>query len=406
MDEARWDMFFQLGMQAYQAGDFDQACQAFEVAVEEARLEQPAGLTLARSLNNLACALSHRGQLGASIALQEEALALSRQVLGEEHEVVAGGLLNLASDYAKCGRLAEAEALFQNALSRPCSPGIRVQALENLGQFYMAQEKLPEAAEIFQQLLSAQRDQPQNQAKTLHALTHIYDALGDLPRADASRSQTLQLIEDLWGAHTLAYAEVVANLAESLMQQQRLLHAAQMYGRAAQSFEQCVPEDDARLLGCRLGRLVALRESGQLDEAAQLGASLGDRIIDHRVSLGEISRRWLNEYALVLFLQQRYQEAAHLFERSLELPEELPMAARISIQFNLASAWMGAGDELAARKLLEKISGLAEEHLGGEHGMTLRIWAQLKELYRRSGQSSEEAAIDEKLTRYIRSPSV
>ncbi|MBT9584531.1 tetratricopeptide repeat protein [bacterium] len=395
MDEARWDMFFQLGMQAYQSGDFEQAREAFMVTVEEAAKIDPPDLHLARALNNLACALSQQGRLADSVALQEQALALSRDLLGEDHEVVAGGLLNLASDYGKMKRFAEAEALFLAALQRKTSQAVRIQALENLSQFYMAQEKLPETAQILQQLTPLLSDQPQGLARVLHSLAHVYDALGQTVQADAARSQTLQLIEQMWGNHTMAYGEVVANMGESLMAQGRLLEAAELYGKAARCLEQCLPKDDARLLGCRLGQLIGLRDGGRLEEAALLGAASSDG-----------SRRWLNEYGLVLFLQQKYDQAAQLFERSLELPEELPMAGRISVLFNLASAHMGAASRGKAQSILENISGLAEEHLGGEHGMTVRIWIQLRELYRLLERPDLERAIDEKLSRYTSTQSL
>ena len=389
MDEARWDMFFQLGMQAYQNGDWEQAREAFGVTVEEAAKSDPPDLHLARALNNLACALSQLGQLAESVRLQEQALVLSRNLLGENHEVVAGGLLNLASDYAKMQRFGEAEALFQSALQRPIAPAVRIQALENLSQFYMARDKLPEAIEILTELTTLVRDKPEGLARTLHSLAHLYDGTGQPAQADAARSQTLQLIEEMWGAHTLAYAEVVANMAESLMAQQRLAPAAELYAKAAAAFAQCVPADDARLAGCRLGQLIALRDSGQLDQAARVGQQSPDT-----------SRRWLNEYGLVLFLQKKYQQAADLFKKSLELPEECPVAVRISILFNLASAHMGAQDNDQALPILQNIAGLAEEHLGGEHGMTMRIWLQLSELYRQTGQTDQEQALDEKMSRY------
>ena len=143
------------------------------------------------------------------------------------------------------------------------------------------------------------------------------------------------------------------------------------------------------------GQLIGLRDGGRLEEAALLGAASSDG-----------SRRWLNEYGLVLFLQQKYDQAAQLFERSLELPEELPMAGRISVLFNLASAHMGAASHGKAQSILENISGLAEEHLGGEHGMTVRIWIQLRELYRLLERPDQERAIDEKLSRYTSTQSL
>ncbi|MBS2038386.1 tetratricopeptide repeat protein [bacterium] len=389
MNDDRWELFNQLGMQAYQNGEWDQAVQAFEVTVEEASQIDPPDMRMARALNNLACALSHSGRTAESVNLQEQALTLSHKLLGPDHEIIAAGMLNLASDYAKLGRIGEAEKLFQSALTREVAPAVRVQAMENLTQFYLAQQKLPEAAEILHQLVRLQSDNREGQAKALHMLTHIYDATGQKVQADTTRAQTLALIGELWGDKTLAYAEVVANMAESLMAQERLPEAAELYARAVPAFAGCVPADDARLAGCRLGQLICLRDSGQLDEAARVGADCPDQ-----------TRRWLNEYALVLFLLERYDEAGALFQKSLDLSEPLTQAGRTSILFNLGSAHMGARRFQEALPILENVAVLAEEHLGGEHQLTFRIWVQLRELYRILEQADGERAIGEKLARH------
>lgn len=389
MNDDRWELFNQLGMQAYQDGEWDQAVQAFEVTVEEASKLDPPDLRLARALNNLACALSHSGRTAESVGLQEQALTLSHNLLGPDHEIIAAGMLNLASDYAKMGRIAEAEQLFKSALTRQLAAPVRIQAMENLTQFYMAQQKLPEASEVLQELVRLQSDHREGQAKALHMLTHVYDATGQKLQADTTRSQTLALIEELWGDKTMAYAEVVANMAESLMAHERLAEAAELYARAIPAFAGCVPADDARLAGCRLGLLVALRDSGQLDEAAKVGADSPDR-----------TRRWLNEYGLVLFLQERFDEAAAIFKQSLDLPESMTQAARISVLFNLGSAHMGARRPEQALPILENIAVLAEEHLGSEHQLTFRIWVQLRELYRILEKPDGERAIGEKLARH------
>ena len=393
MNDDRWELFSQLGMQAYQNGEWDQAVQAFEVTVEEAIKLDPPDLRLARAFNNLACALSQQGRLAESVGLQEQALTLSHKLLGGDHEIIAAGMLNLASDYAKLGRIAEAEQLFKSALTRTTvSNEVRVQALENLTQFYMSQQKLPEASEVLQELVQLQRSNPGGQAKALHMLTHVYDATGQRLQADTTRAQTLALIEELWGEKTMAYAEVVANMAESLMVHERLTEAAELYAKAVFAFAGCVPADDARLVGCRLGQLICLRDSGDLEAAARLGEDSSDQ-----------SRRWLNEYGLVLFLQERFDEAAATFQRSLELPEEMSQPVRISVLFNLGSAHMGARRHPQALAFLENVAGLAEEHLGSEHQLTFRIWVQLRELYRILEQPDGERAIDEKLNRYTSS---
>lgn len=398
MEDARWDLFFRLGMEAYNRGDWPQAVEAFGVALEEARLQPEPDLRLARSLNNLACALGHLGRQSESIGLQEEALQLTRHLLGDHHELVAGGFLNLASDYARVQRYQEAEVLFEKALEcldRTDSRTLRLQALENFSQFYLAQQKLPEASGILRQLLTLQQGDEEARARLLHSLTHIYDALGEEALADESREETLLLIEKLWGPENLAYAEVVGNLAESLMAQNRPQEATKCFEKASRAFAACVPFEDPRRIGAQLGQLLCLRESGNLLEAARLGAEVLGNWPEGHPELG----RWLNEVGLVAFLAKDYPQAADYFARSLECSGQLPISTRISVSFNLGSAWMGAGDHTRAMQTLETCADLAEEHLAADHQMTQRIWLQLQELYRLTDQPQKESAIQQKLER-------
>ncbi len=377
MNEARWDVFFRLGMEAYQNGDYGQACEAFGGALDEVRQLDPPDLRLASTLNNLACALSQSGQVAPAIALQEEALGVTRQLVGDDHELVQAGLVALASDYVKLQRYGEAEALLLSALARGQQGPARKRAWDHLSQLHLAQDRLPEAARALTQLATELEQEPQELARVMHMLTHVYDALGDVEQADASRQSTLELIESLWGSANLAYAEVVASLAESVSAQQRFLKAAPLYARAWESFRQCVPEDDPRASGCLLGQLIALRDGGDLEGALELT----QRVVPGWTS-PTLRRRWLNECALVHILSGHYEQALPLLRQALDISDELTMPARISIQFNLASALFGAGRVEEARPMLENLEGLAEEHLGPDHALRQRIALQLQELLR------------------------
>ena len=373
MNEARWDTFFRVGMEHYQAGDFAQAAEAFAVSLEEARSLTPPDLRQARSLNNLGCCLSQLGQVGPAVALQEEGLAQVLQLLEPDHQLVAGARLNLASDYLRMERVAEAEGLYRQCLGGPLGQ----QACVGLSQYYLSQERLAEAAQVLSVGLKGSVDP----GPLLQMLTHIYDALGQLEAADESRQRLLELMERDWGKQTLAYADVVASLAESLAAQERLLEAADLYGQAAESFAACVPADDARLLGCLLGHLLGLRDGGRPELAQAFAES-----VDPGPFPTETQRRWINEVGLVYFLQQDYRRAREHFVRSLEIGQDLPMPVRISILFNLGSAEFGCGEVEAARRTFDNLSGLAQEHLPPDHPLCERI--RLQRLALQEGEPS------------------
>ncbi len=72
---------------------------------------------MATSLNNLAGLYDNQGRYSEAEPLLQEALAMSKRVLGDEHPDVATSLNNLALLYDNQGRYSEAEPLYQEALA-------------------------------------------------------------------------------------------------------------------------------------------------------------------------------------------------------------------------------------------------------------------------------------------------
>ena len=79
----------------------------------------PVGITgLATSISNLAVYLTAQGKYAESLTATEEALALRRQVLDEDHEQILQSLNNLAATLAKLGRYEEALDIHRDVLVR------------------------------------------------------------------------------------------------------------------------------------------------------------------------------------------------------------------------------------------------------------------------------------------------
>ena len=151
-------MYLQYGLALYpQArGLFEQALAVRRRVLGE---EHPATLT---SMNNLALTLSAQGDLAGARSLQEQVLAVSRRVLGEEHPDTLGSMNNLANTLRAQGDLAGARSLHEQALAvRRRVLGEEhpdtLTSMNNLAESLRAQGDLAGARSLGEQALAVRR---------------------------------------------------------------------------------------------------------------------------------------------------------------------------------------------------------------------------------------------------------
>ena len=113
-------------------------------------VEQRSELIGAERLNEQVAQLYQQGKFNAAIPLAEQALAIRKHILGENHPDVATSLNNLAKLYHDQGRYTEAEPLYQRSLQiREAQLGKDhphvATSLNNLAALYRAQGRYPEA---------------------------------------------------------------------------------------------------------------------------------------------------------------------------------------------------------------------------------------------------------------------
>ncbi len=138
------------------------AIEYYQKAVE---LQKELGLDidLAYTLNNLAFLYNNQGRYSEAEPLYQQALAIRRRLLGEEHPDVATSLNDLAYLYYNQGRYAEAEPLLQQALAirrrllGEEHPDVAT-SLNNLALLYNNQGRYAEAELLYMQALES-RDQ-------------------------------------------------------------------------------------------------------------------------------------------------------------------------------------------------------------------------------------------------------
>ncbi len=115
--ELQREMFTLLGRLYHQRGAYDQAVPLLEQAVALGRRTLGPSRELAQSLSDLGAARCENADLGAARAALEEALAMWRKILGEEHAETAVTYSELGRTLFDQGRLDEAEARFRSALA-------------------------------------------------------------------------------------------------------------------------------------------------------------------------------------------------------------------------------------------------------------------------------------------------
>ena len=161
-DDTTWDDENVSGAQLYQQGKYSEAEQAFRAALEAAEKLGPADTRVAVVLNNLASLCHNQRKLAEAQALYERALTIRRDALGQHYPMVAQSLNNLSSLYRELGRHEEAEQFSTQAVA--IAEGVfgpdhyRItNCLNNLGAVYAARGRYSDAEQCFQRTLSIRR---------------------------------------------------------------------------------------------------------------------------------------------------------------------------------------------------------------------------------------------------------
>jgi tetratricopeptide (TPR) repeat protein len=153
-------------------------------------------------LNQAGLFLYYQGRYGEAEPLYQQALAIMRERLGEQHPDTATSLNNLAGLYQAQGRYDEAEPLYQQALAiRKARLGEQhpdtAASLNNLAGLYQAQGRYDEAEPLYQQALAIMRErlgeQHPDTATSLNNLAGLYQAQGRYDEAEPLYQQALAI---------------------------------------------------------------------------------------------------------------------------------------------------------------------------------------------------------------------
>jgi tetratricopeptide (TPR) repeat protein len=205
----------------------------------------------ARSLNNLGALLQAMGDLPAARPYYEQALAIRKQALGEHHPDTAASLNNLGYLLQAMGDLPAARPYFEQALAitrqalgehHPDT----ARSLNNLGYLLQAMGDLPAARPYFEQALAIRKqalgEHHPDTARSLNNLGYLLQAMGDLPAARPYYEQALAIRKQALGEHHPDTARSLNNLGYLLQAMGDLPAARPYFEEALAIYKQALGE--------------------------------------------------------------------------------------------------------------------------------------------------------------------
>ena len=227
-----WHIVHDLGLVALRNGQYADAEKMFSSALVEAEKfgEQDRRFTM--TLNNLASTFVALGKLAEAEPLYERALSLDEKARGREHPDVATDLNNLAELYRIQGRYARAEQLYRQALAIDEKalgaehPSVATD-LNNLALVFRAQRRYGEAEQLYRRALAIKekamgRAHP-SVAATLHNLAALYGMQGRHAEAEELYGRALTIYEQTVGADHPDLAICLEQYSASLREHASLL---------------------------------------------------------------------------------------------------------------------------------------------------------------------------------------
>ncbi|MFM6478627.1 MAG: CHAT domain-containing tetratricopeptide repeat protein, partial [Microcystis panniformis] len=283
------------------------------------------------SLNNLALLYLFQGRYSEAEPLYKEALAISKQQLGDNHPLTVAILNNLAELYRVQGRYSGAEPLYNRSLAiikqqlGDNHPDTAT-SLNNLALLYLFQGRYSEAEPLYKEALAISKqqlgDKHPDTATSLNNLAALYKSQGRYSEAEPLYQQALAIRKQQLGDNHPLTAASLNNLALLYESQGRYSEAEPLYHRSLAIKKQQLG-DNHPSTATSLNNLAALYKSqGRYSEAeplykqalAIIKKQLGDNHPDTASSL--------NNLAGLYESQGRYSEAEPLFNRSLAIRKQ------------------------------------------------------------------------------------
>ncbi|MCA2881010.1 MAG: tetratricopeptide repeat protein [Microcystis sp. M046S1] len=355
--------------------------------------ERDIALAEAERLNQQVIQLYQQGKYNEAIPLAEQALAIRKKVLGDNHPDTAQSLNNLAELYTVQGRYSEAEPLYKQALAiikqqLGDNHPYTATSLNNLALLYQSQGRYSEAEPLYKEALAIRKqqlgDNHPDTAASLNNLAELYRVQGRYSEAEPLYKQALAIWKKQLGDNHPDTAISLNNLAGLYESQGRYSEAEPLYKQALAIRKQQLG-DNHPSTATSLNNLAGLYESqGRYSEAEPL---YKQALAIRKQQLGDnhpSTATSLNNLAFLYQSQGRYSEAEPLYKQALairkqQLGDNHPSTAT-SLN-NLAGLYQSQGRYSEAEPLYKEALAIIKQQLGDNHPLTAASLNNLAGLY-------------------------
>ncbi|MDY7109933.1 MAG: tetratricopeptide repeat protein [Planctomycetota bacterium] len=370
--------------------------QALAIRRDELGDEHPDTLT---SINNMGFLLKSQGRLAEPY--YREALEARRRILGDEHPDTLTSINNMGFLLKSQGRLAEAEPYFREALEarrrilgddHPDTLG----SINNMGELLGFQGRLAEAEPYYREALEAKRrilgDDHPNTLDSINNMGALLRSQGRLSEAEPYFREALEARRRILGDEHPDTLVSISNMGALLDSLGRLAEAEPYFREALEASRRILGDDHPNTLtsinnmGALLDSQSRLAEAEPYYREALEGRRriLGD---EHPDTLGSI-----NNMGFLLHSQGRLAEAEPYYREALEasrriLGDEHPNT--LILIHNLAGLVRDQGDLVRAEALFAESVAGARGHLPETHLVRLLTIGALGALRTQMGQYEE-----------------
>jgi tetratricopeptide (TPR) repeat protein len=390
-----------IGMTYIELGNYPEAQRQLEQAVELTRrvlgeLHPDTLLTMRNLAGVYFCQSDHKH----AEVLYQKVLRDQLQVLGERNPETLGSMFELAEVYSAEGKYAQAEPLMARTLEvrRSVLGGQHPDTLAaayRLGVLYKDEGNLAQAEPLLIRSLEAQRrvqgeDHPDT-LLTMTCLASLYMAEGKYGKAEPLLHSTLEIERRELGEHHRDTIFSMNNLAYLYDAQGKYAQAEPLWIRVLDFQRRSLGEQHRDTLNTMLNLALLYKEEGKYGEAEPL---MNRTLEIERLVLGDEYSGTLismNNLASLYCATGRYPKAESLFGRALDIRRRTlgeENAATLRSMNNVAEVYQLLGRYREAEALAVKTFEAQRRLFGEDNADTLDTMDGLGRLYRSEGKAT------------------
>lgn len=402
-----------MGTSYERLGDAQTALQHFERALALGREDGNRSEPVLQAMRGRAAALTQLGRRDESIAQYREALALARDLLGEEHRATLSTMSDLAIVLEAVGRTDEARTLRGTAL--PVQTRVlgadaddTLTARNNQALADQANGQLAAAEREFRDVLARRRvTSGARHPETLVVMNNLSQVLADMGQLDEGEALAREVLDAYRELHDEDHpklANAVGNLGTFAFRRGRMAEAEQLFAESLRLRLRRADPDSPETLMARHNLAASIVDPARQQEALQLRREVADarrRILGakHADTLES-----MNSVAAALRELDRLDEAEALYRETLALRREVHGDRHpntLVTMENLGGVLLAKRDTAGSEALTREVLELRREVLGDDHPDVAKTTLNLAIVLRARGDvAGGLQTIDDALARH------